>query len=258
MRAGLRPQSDMESFGIADIALFVFAVTLGFAVRGGAGFGGGIVAVPLLALIAPLATVVPFTSALNTIASLLYGSTHWRKVEWRELARIAPYAVVGAVIGIVLLAHVDAAPLKRIFGVFILAYATYMLYASGEMPAIPRRWLTPLAAVLSILGGAIGSLFGGAAGPVFVMYLNALKIEKDRFRATLTMLMIVLGFTRITGYAVLGLYTSTTLTLLLIGLPLMLLGGYLGNRMVQRLNQRRFNQAVGGIIFISGILLIAK
>lgn len=248
----------MDTFGVADYALFACAVTLGFAVRGGAGFGGGIVAVPLLALIAPLSMVVPFTSALNTIASVLYGGTHWRKVEWRELARITPYAVAGAVIGIALLAHVDSRPLKRIFGVFVMAYAAYMLYAAGEMPAIPRRWLMPLAAVLSVIGGAIGSLFGGAAGPVFVMYLNALKIEKDRFRATLTLLMIALGFTRILGYAAIGMYTTPVLTLLVLGVPLMLLGGYLGNRIVQRLNQRRFNQAVGSIIFISGILLIFK
>jgi len=112
--------------------------------------------------------------------------------------------------------------------------------------------------VLSVAGGAIGSLFGGAAGPVFVMYLNALKIEKDAFRATLTMLMIALGITRIIGYAVVGMYNATVLTLLVAGIPLMLLGGYLGNRIVQRFNQRRFNLAVGCIIFISGILLVLK
>lgn len=248
----------MDNAGVADYALFAFAVTLGFAVRGGAGFGGGIVAVPLLALIAPLSTVVPFTSALNTIASVLYGSSNWRKVEWRELARIAPFAVLGAAVGVALLAHVDPRPLSRVFGVFVMVYAAYMLYSSGEMPAIPRRWLTPLAAVLSIAGGAIGSLFGGAAGPVFVMYLNALKIEKDQFRATLTMLMVALGCTRIIGYAIVGMYNTTVLTLLVVGLPLMLLGGYLGNRIVQRFDQRKFNLAVGGIIFISGILLILK
>ncbi|MEQ1773706.1 MAG: sulfite exporter TauE/SafE family protein [Burkholderiales bacterium] len=248
----------MNNAGVADYALFAFAVTLGFAVRGGAGFGGGIVAVPLLALIAPLSTVVPFTSALNTIASVLYGSSNWRKVEWRELARIAPFAVLGAAVGVALLAHVDPRPLSRVFGVFVMVYAAYMLYSSGEMPAIPRRWLTPLAAVLSIAGGAIGSLFGGAAGPVFVMYLNALKIEKDQFRATLTMLMVALGCTRIIGYAIVGMYNTTVLTLLVVGLPLMLLGGYLGNRIVQRFDQRKFNLAVGGIIFISGILLILK
>jgi uncharacterized membrane protein YfcA len=248
----------LDNFGAADYALFAFAVTLGFAVRGGAGFGGGIVAVPLLALIAPLSAVVPFTSGLSTIASVLYSSSNWRKVEWRELARIAPYAVVGAAIGIALLAHVDSRPLQRIFGIFVMAYAAYMLYSSGEMPSIPRRWLTPLAALLSFIGGAIGSLFGSGAGPVFVMYLNALKIEKDRFRATMTVLMIALGFTRISGYAAMGMYTTTILIMVAVGVPLMLLGGWLGNRIVQRFNQRRFNQAVGCVIFISGILLILK
>jgi len=248
----------MDNLGAVDYAIFAFAVTLGFAVRGGAGFGGGIVAVPLLALIGPLAAVVPCTAGLNTIASVLYGGANWRKVEWRELARIAPFAVAGAAIGIALLAHIDSRPLSRIFGVFIMAYAAYMLYSAGEMPDIPWRWLTPIAAVLSVMGGAIGSLFGGAAGPVFVMYLNALKIEKNCFRATLTMLMIALGFTRVTGYAVMGLYTTPVLTMVAIGIPLMLLGGYLGDRVVRRFNQRRFNIAVGCVIFGSGILLILK
>lgn len=248
----------MDNFGAADYVIFVFAVTLAFAVRGGAGFGGGVVVVPLLALIAPLQTVVPVTSALNTLAGVTHGARHWRKVVWRELMRILPFALLGVVLGIWLLTRVDPKPLSRAFGVFIMLYAAYMLKAKGVMPGIPQRFLTPVAAVLSLAGGAIGSLFGGAAGPVFVMYLTSLKIERDSFRATMTMLMLTLGGTRIIGFLIAGMYTRSVLLMLLAGIPLMLFGGWFGQRIVQRFDQQRFNTLVGCILFASGMLLVIK
>ena len=72
MRGGRRQLMPVVDFSFAQWALFVFAVIVAFGVRGGAGFGGGVVAVPMLALLAPLQTVVPLTSALNTVASLAY------------------------------------------------------------------------------------------------------------------------------------------------------------------------------------------
>ena len=248
----------MDNFGAADYAIFVFAITLAFAVRGGAGFGGGVVVVPLLALIAPLQTVVPVTSALNTMAGITHGARDWRKVEWREISRILPFALAGLVFGIWLLARVDPRPLSQGFGVFVMLYAAYMLKSKGVVPGIPRRYLTPVAAVLSSIGGIIGSLFGGAAGPIFVMYLTSLQVPRDRFRATMTMLMLTLGSARIVGFLIADMYTRAVIIMLLAGIPLMLFGGWLGQRIVRRFDQQRFNTLVGIILFASGALLVFR
>ena len=106
----------MIDFSATQWVLFVFAVLVAFAVRGGAGFGGGVVAVPMLALIAPLQVVVPLTSALNTVAAIGQGFRDWRKVAWREMARILPSALVGVVVGIFFLANIDPKPLSREIG----------------------------------------------------------------------------------------------------------------------------------------------
>lgn len=248
----------MDHFGVVEWAVFVFAVTLAFAVRGGAGFGGGVVIVPLLALIAPLQTVVPATSALNTLSGMTEGLRSWRRVEWREIARIMPFAITGVIAGVWLLTRIDPKPLSRFLGVFIMLYAAYMLKSKGVMPRIPNRYVTPLAAVLSIAAGVMGSLFGGAAGPLYAMYLSALNLARDHFRATMTMLMLTLGGTRIIGFLLAGMYTQKVLLLLLAGLPLMLLGGYLGARLVRRFDQQRFNTLVGCILLASGALLVFK
>jgi uncharacterized protein len=248
----------VEGFGVVDYVIFVCAVTLAFAVRGGAGFGGGVVMAPLLALVAPLAVVVPVSSALNMISGVTQGVRDWRKVAWRELIRIAPFSFVGVFLGIWLLARVDAQPLSKVFGGFIMLYAAYMLKSKGVMPVIARRWLYPLGAFLSLLAGTVGSLFGGAAGPLYVMFLSALKLERDRFRATITMIMVTMGTTRVIGFLAAGMYTQKVLTLLLMGLPLVFIGGWIGARVVARLDQERFGRLVGCVLLASGFILMVK
>lgn len=248
----------VEGFSTIDYVIFVGAVTLAFAVRGGAGFGGGVVMAPLLALVAPLAVVVPVSSTLNMMSGVWQGVREWRRVEWRELLRIAPFSFAGVFLGIWLLTRVDAKPLSRAFGVFIVCYALYMLKSKGAVPAIARRWLYPLGAFLSLVAGTMGSLFGGAAGPLYVMYLSALKLERDRFRATITMIMVTMGTSRVVGFLAAGMYTQKVLTLLLMGLPLVLLGGWIGARVVARMDQERFGRAVGCVLLVSGSILIIK
>ena len=248
----------VEGFSVADYAIFVCAVTLAFAVRGGAGFGGGVVLAPLLALVAPLAVVVPVSSALNMISGVSQGIRDWRKVAWPDLLRIAPFSFAGVLLGIWLLTRIDARPLSKAFGVFIVLYALYMLRSKGVMPAIARRWLYPLGAFLSLLAGTVGSLFGGAAGPLYVMYLSALKLNRDCFRATITMIMLTMGTARVIGFLATGLYTQKVLTLLAIGVPLVLIGGWIGARVVARLDQDRFGRLVGMVLLVCGSILAMK
>lgn len=238
--------------------MFVFAVIVAFAVRGGAGFGGGVVAVPMLALVAPLQVVVPLISALNTTAAITQGFRDWRKVAWREMARILPFALTGVVAGIFFLTRIDPKPLSRGFGLFVVLYAVYTLVSKGNVAEIPRRWLTPVAAVLSLFAGVIGSVFGGAAGPLFAMYLNSLKVEKDCFRATMTMLMLTLGTTRFIGFFLVGMYTQKVLLLLAVAIPLSYAGGFLGSRIAQRINQQLFNRVVSIVLLVSGVILMLK
>jgi uncharacterized protein len=248
----------IAGFSALDYVIFVSAVTLAFAVRGGAGFGGGVVLAPLLALVAPLSVVVPVSSALNMISGVSQGIRDWRKVAWRELLRIAPFSFAGVFLGIWLLARIDAKPLSKAFGAFIVLYALYMLKSKGVMPTIARRWLYPLGAFLSLAAGIVGSLFGGAAGPLYVMYLSALKLERDRFRATITMIMLTMGTSRVAGFLAAGMYTQKVMTLLALGLPLVLLGGWIGARVVARLDQERFGRLIGFVLLGSGFILMVK
>lgn len=248
----------MEQLTVWQLVFCALVVTVAFAVRGGAGFGGGAIAVPMLALVFPLPAVVPVVTVLNMLSSIGHGIADWRSIVWREIWRILPGSLLGVFMGLYLLTLFDPQPLGRALGVFVVLYAVYAMVMAGRVVAIPPRWMLAVAVVTSTLAGIVGSLFGGAAGPIYVIYLNAAQLGKDAFRVTITTVMLFQGLTRIAGYATLGLYDGTALTLLAAALPMMLAGSWLGARVIRRFDQVLFNRAVGIVLLASGAVLIFR
>ena len=248
----------MDALGPLQLIFCALVVTLAFAVRGGAGFGGGAIAVPLLALVLPLQVAVPAVSVLNMLSSIGHGIRDWRKIVWSEILRLIPFTLLGVGMGLYLLAQLDPKPLAKALGVFVILYAVYAMVTAGRALPLPRRLLAPLGALMSSAAGFVGTLFGGAAGPLYVIYLSALKLERDCFRVTITTIMLFQGLTRIGGYAGLGLFNSATLSVLAAALPMMLIGSYFGARLIRRFDQAKFNRALSCVLLVSGLALLIK
>jgi len=248
----------MEALTTLQLIFSAVVITAAYAVRSGAGFGGGAVAVPFLALVLPLQIVVPVVVILNMLSSVGHGIRDWRGIRWAEVIRLFPFTVVGIGIGIYLLAQLDPRPLRRALGVFVILYAIYAIATAGRAWAIARRWLGIFGATMSFVAGFVGALFGGAAGPFYVIYLNTLKLERDCFRVTITMMMLLQGLVRVGGYAGLGFYHTSSLALLGASLLPMLLGSYIGVRLVRRYDQTKFNRIVGSVVLISGAALLLR
>lgn len=248
----------MESLGYLQILFCALVVMVAFAVRGGAGFGGGAVAVPLLALVFPVQVTVAVVTILNMLSSIGQGMLDWRKIVWKEVWRILPGSLLGVIAGLYLLTLLDPQPLARALGVFVVIYALYVMVFANRTPAIAPRWRLAVAGVTSIAAGMVGSLFGGAAGPLYVIYLNAVHLGRDAFRMTITTVMLLQGLARVAGYVTLGLYDSGTLTLLAAALPMMVAGSVLGAKIVRRFDQAMFSRVIGVVLLASGAALIFK
>lgn len=248
----------MESLSILQLLFCVVVVTVAFAVRGGTGFGGGAIAVPLLALVFPLQVTVPVVTVLNMLSSVGHGITGWRHIVWPAIWRMVPGSLLGVLIGLYLLTLIDPRPLAKALGVFVILYALYVLLLAGREVRVPQRWLTLITVVTSFSAGLIGSLFGGAAGPVYVLYLNTLQLARDAFRVTITTIMLFQGTARTAGYAMLGFYDGQALLLLAAALPTMMLGSWLGARLIRSFNPVWFNRAVGSVLLVSGAALVYR
>ena len=194
---------DIQTVVYAALVLFV-----AYLVRGIAGFGSGLIAVPMLTLVAPVPLVVPLVVSLDYIGSASQGMKNRDSVAWKEQFLLVPFMLVGIGAGLLLLHAMPTAVLTKCSG-FVITYAIYQLL---PLPALggSRLW----AVLCGCLGGFVGTLFG-TGGPFYVMYLKLRDLDKNVFRATFAANFLIDGAIRLGSYAVIGLFRWQLLAYLL-------------------------------------------
>jgi uncharacterized membrane protein YfcA len=231
------------------------ALVLGSAyfVRGVAGFGSGLVAIPLLALLLPLPLVVPLVVFLDYVASASHGLKDRNEVQWRQIWPLLPFSVLGVISGLYLFKTVDSTMLAHALGVFILLYALYSLLVKQGEGHVSALWAVPAGS----LGGLVGTLFG-TGGPFYVVYLKHRGLPKTQFRATFATIFLMDGAGRLTGYLAGGYFDRDWLILAAVSLPIMALGLFAGGHVHTGISQRGFQIAVSILLVVSGVSLLLR
>ncbi|MCW8855384.1 MAG: sulfite exporter TauE/SafE family protein [Gammaproteobacteria bacterium] len=235
-----------------QIVFSIIIIFIAYTVKGLSGFGSGLIAIPLLAFLFPLAFIVPVLGLLSYSGTLMQ-SFHLRKqVAWHDMLPLLPFSLLGIVIAIWLLVNVDANLLVRSLGIFVLMYSIYSLLPLPDFSG-SRKW----AVIAGSSGGLVGALFG-TGGPFYVIYLKMRQLDKSQFRATIAMIFLVDGGVRIAGYTASGLYSSQVLLLVAILFPVLFAGMYVGHHMHIKIDQKRFNQLISVTLMMSGLMLVYK
>jgi uncharacterized membrane protein YfcA len=239
--------------------VFYAAVLFGaFTVRSAAGFGAGLIAIPMLAFILPVSTAVSVATVLTTLSSVQLVSREWRQIAWGKFAVIFLYSMVGIGLGLYFIQLLNEDILRKCLGVFLILYSIRALWTVDPARSVPKRWHGALGAGVGIVGGLFSALFGAGAGPIYVVYFDILRLEKAVFRATMSAVVLLGGLARIVGYESYGFYGRSTLTLLAVGLPVAIIGSWLGDRVVYRLSPRSFSRLIAAIILLSGVTLLIR
>ena len=227
---------------------------LAYFIRGISGFGSGLVAVPLLALIFPLTTVVPLILLLDFTASVLLGGLNLKQVRWDEAKPLIPFGVVGVVLGTTLLINLPKTPLLIGLGIFVLIFAIRNLLDVHGNKLISRWWAIPA----SFTGGTVGAMFG-TGGPPYVIYLTHRIHDKSELRATFSAVFFLEGLFRIGSFVAVGLLVSKQIWLgYAMALPVALLALYGGSHVHTGLTSQQVKRIIGALLLLSGLSLLVK
>lgn len=241
----MTPETYLAAFFILLFAYFLRGIT---------GFGSGLIAIPLLAHFLPLTFVVPMVLVLDLVASIVLSSHTHLKVRWDEIRSLIPSSIVGILIGSFMLISLPREPLLVSLGLFVIFFGLrYVFNVHSEKP-ISRWWAVPT----GLSGGLIGALFG-TGGPPFVVYLSHRLHDKTQLRGTLSGLFLLDGAFRLVTFLSLGLLIQSDMfSALLLGLPIMAIGLYLGNKVHLGITHRQQLAIIGGLLLLSGGSLLWK
>ena len=222
-----------------------------FIVRGITGFGSGLIAIPLLVLMLPVSVAVPMLGLLDYTAALAHGVKLRNDIGWKQILPLLPFSLIGVLLALYLFNTIDPQFLKKSLGGFIVIYALYSLLTIKPHTHSSFFWAVPG----GIFGGLIGTLFG-TGGPFYVIYLQLQGLGKATFRATIATMFFLDGTARIIAYTMNGFYSIDTLVLIGAGMPVMIIGMYIGGHIHTNITQQTMQKGIGVLLLFSGSALI--
>lgn len=240
----------MDPFVLLILTIFILALAaFGHAVFG---FGGGLIAIPLLSLLMGVRDAVTLSLILQLITCVLLLRIY-RHIAWRIVGPMLIGLLPGTIMGTYLLSTMSESALRIALAVFILLYLIRAQFFSG----VTMHWIRHH--FWGVFAGAAGGSiqgFIGTGGPPLVVYLRETVPEKVGFRASLLLIVLISNITRIALSLRTGLFTDSILLTSLYALPLFILALWGGDKLSVRLDERYYFHAVHVMLLGSVVALL--
>lgn len=235
---------------MADYVLLFLGALLAAAISGAAGFGGALLLLPLLTHKVGVTQAVPLLTVAQLIGNLSRAGFGFREIRWRPallfLATAIPFAMLGAWTFVAL----PRSLMMRLIGAAILAFVLLRAFGLATFKPGPR---------LLLVGGAgVGLLSGlvGSAGPLGAAVFLTLDLPPVAYISSEAVTAVGMHAAKTVIYgSELRLPPAFWGLALALGLA-MVLGAWLGRRIVERLPAVWFRRLVGLLLAAIAVQMI--
>jgi hypothetical protein len=238
----------------SDLVLILAVVSFAFLIKGIAGFGGPLLAVPILAPTMGVEHAVVVISLGNLISNLMMLWEHRTGFDDIRsiVVRLVSAGAAGAVVGTWLLTRLDNRLLALVVATLVLSYIVIALrrpnfridYERG------RRWAWPVGAFGGLVHGATGN-----SGPIFGTYLHSMGLGRASFVFAATVPFLVFGSIQILTLVGLGAFDQGRTTQALWAILPIFIVIPIGTRIARRLSPIAFGRVVLGLLALAAVRL---
>jgi uncharacterized protein len=237
---------DLEptTLAVAMVAAFLLAV-----VSAVAGFGGGVVLLPVFVALFGLRVAVPVLTLTQLVSNGSRVALNRHDVDRRLVRWFALGAIPCAVGAGLLFATAPLGFLRRLLGVLLLVVVLWRRLR----PRPPR--LAPRAFVVVGAASGLGSALVGSVGPLTAPFFLARGLVKEAYIGTEATSAVVLHAAKLVAYGVGALLSAGVVVLGLLLAPPTMLGAWAGRHVVRRISERAFVLVVEVGLVVSALLL---
>ena len=224
------------------------AVLVGAVVQNLVGLGLGLVAAPVITLVAPelmpdvllwLATALPLVTLLRDHDD----------IDWRGLGWTVPTRLVGTVVAVAAVAAISPAALGVLIGLVVLA----AVVLTWRAVTVPLNRGTLLGA--GLLGGFAGTASSVGGPPLAILYQHS---PPQRMRTTLAVYFTTGSAISLLGLGLGGQLSLSHFWVSLAVLPMLFVGTLAGSRLRRRIPLARVRPAVLAVCAASALVLLVR
>ncbi|MFV0245755.1 MAG: sulfite exporter TauE/SafE family protein [Qingshengfaniella sp.] len=236
--------------------LIAFAgIAAGGLMKGAVGAGAPIIGVPVLALIYDVPLAVAIFSFPNLLSNLWQGWAFRRfQVSGRFVWIFAVAGMVGVLAGTVLLATLSDEILMGAVGVMTLVYMALRL--SRPDWVLGRAEATRLVGVAGFLGGILQGA-AGVSAPVSVSFLNAMRMDRTEFIATISVFFAALSLVQVPALWSLNILTPDRLLLSCVAMVPLFGMMPVGAWLARKLSAGTFDKIILGVLLVLALRLLS-
>jgi uncharacterized membrane protein YfcA len=231
------------------LLLALLIALFGGVVAATAGFGFSLVAAPPLLLMYEPVQVTAMLLIITMATRWMLLLDTWRSAKVRTIGAMLPAAWLGIGIGI-LIVHAVQPDYIKLLASLVVIVASLLLMRGWR----PRHADAPAAApFVGLLSGILSPTTGMDGTPV-VFLLSSRNYDIPSFRSTITLYYYLLIPITILALVQQGLLGWDDLLRALAVVPPVVLGTFLGQRLVKRLSVDRFRSIVFVLLLVSGVV----
>ncbi len=198
--------------------------------------------------------VLPMLVLADIVAVIYYN----RHANWKHLARLMPFALVGILVALAIGKLVSKTAFEVLFSVTILLVIALMIWRElqKKQMTIPKGMWFPTG--MGFVSG-FATMIGNAAGPTMYLYLLSMKLPKDVFIGTGAWFYFMVNVIKIPLQALIWkTITPATLAFNLVTVPFIFLGIWIGIAAVKRIPEKAFRALVMASVLVAALLMVVN
>jgi uncharacterized protein len=217
------------------------------------GFGGAAVLLPALVAVFGVRDAIPILTVAQLIGN---GARVWfnrREVNWRVVGWFSLGAVPFGFLGGYLFATAPLSALTRFLGGFLLFVVLWRHLRRRELAKPPLKSFAAIGAGATFLSALLGSV-----GPIMAPFFLAFGLVKGAYIGTEAMATVVMHLTKLIAYRQASVLQGRAIVAGLALGPIMVLGSYVGKKIVAHLSERVFVLIIEVVLVVAGLLFLVR
>ena len=252
--------------------------------------GLGVLFVAIFSNVLPTKLASGFVLPLLIFGDVVAVASYRLHAQWRFIWRLFPWTAAGVVLGYLTMGRIDDRQARLLIGAIVctmVAMYAVRRWRSGRRrmtvdgqtvddgqrtPSDPLAhargyneggagvveeeaqgvWFAPMMGVLA----GFTTLVANAAGPLMALYLLAMRLPKMEFVGTGAVFFLLLNLFKVPFMVNLGLITTDSFGVNLALAPAVWLGAWAGRKILQRINQKLFENLALGLAAVAAVKLL--
>ncbi len=228
----------------------IFSCIIAGVIQGVSGFGAGIVFMSVVPFFLSLLSSAAISNVMGLVLNILMVYRYRHHIQKEHILIPSLFFIIGSTLSIYGSTYIDLSYLKILFGLFLIILAIYFYFFS-EKTKIQANLLTMF--LCGFISGVCDGLFG-VGGPLMVLFFLALTTRKEDYLGTISTFFFIVCTFNLGLRIYRGLLTIDLLPYSLCAVLFVLIGLFLGNKIVDRVNDQKLKQITYLLIGISGML----